>query len=150
MLRLWLWVRTDSRGHGRGRSVEDDAPVSESRLYIAGPISADPSRTVEEKLRLFGHAAEELREASYVVVSPVWIEPSCEGDCLATTKHPERVGEGRHSWECYMKADLRAMLSCNGIAVLPGWLYSPGARLEVNTGIAVGMDVKPVGEWVRR
>lgn len=35
-----------------------------------------------------------------------------------------------------------------GIATLPGWEDSPGARLEAQVAKAIGLPVKTVAEWV--
>lgn len=121
------------------------------RLYIAGPISADPSRTVAEKVASFRDVSGWLMDKGYETVPAIDVPPECglsREECTALTERPGRVGQGDHSWECYMKYDLRAMLLCDGVALLPKWLLSPGARIEVNTAIAVGLPVQGATEWL--
>ena len=46
-----------------------------------------------------------------------------------------------HTWECYLRHDLVAMLACDAVAMLDGWETSHGARLEHATAVACGMAV---------
>jgi hypothetical protein len=48
---------------------------------------------------------------------------------------------GTRSWVDYMRRDLRALMACNAIAVLPGWQASQGAALEVYVARALGLRV---------
>ena len=43
------------------------------------------------------------------------------------------------TWAEYMRTDLRAMLDCEMIALLPGWEQSRGARREVSIADELGM-----------
>ena len=52
------------------------------------------------------------------------------------------------SWTDYLRFDLRAMLDCEGVAILPGWVDSPGAWLEVSVARSLDMPVKSVQEWL--
>lgn len=124
-----------------------------ARLYIAGPISADPSRTLEDKLAAFDIATADLSAAGFEAVPATGVEPGCglaPEVCVARQKHVSAAqGGGRHSWECYMKADLRELLTCDGVALLRGWEMSPGARIEFITATSVGIETRPVDEWVK-
>jgi len=42
-------------------------------------------------------------------------------------------------WADYMRVDIRALLDCEGILVLPGWEGSRGACLEVMIARELGM-----------
>lgn len=73
----------------------------------------------------FAAEAARLRAMGFEVVNPAEIVP--EG--------------GGTDWERYMRADLRAMLTCDTVALLPGWERSRGAHLEVHVAHRVGIDV---------
>lgn len=128
------------------------APSTLDRIYVAGPISGDPSRTFEEKAAAFERAAALLDEHGYVGVPATYVDPSCglsPAECVASQRH-EMVsqGQGKHSWECYMRSDLRALLSCDGVALLPAWELSPGARVEFNTAVSVNLPARPLDWWL--
>jgi hypothetical protein len=44
-------------------------------------------------------------------------------------------------WEEYMRNSLKHLMDCEGIALLPNWEDSKGARLEHTIAVALGMDV---------
>ena len=103
-------------------------------LYVSGPMSGRP----EHNFPAFAEAARRLREARYPVVSPHEIT-------LADGEVP-----GSRPWEDYLREDLIEMLRlARGVAVLPGWEGSRGAALEVYVAQQLGMEVRPVEEWVR-
>jgi hypothetical protein len=43
------------------------------------------------------------------------------------------------TWEQYLRRDIRVLLDCDGIALLPGWERSRGAQLEAHIAHALGM-----------
>ena len=47
----------------------------------------------------------------------------------------------------HLREDLRAMLDCDGVATLPGWEFSTGARNEVNVAGLLRMPVRPLELW---
>lgn len=51
-------------------------------------------------------------------------------------------------WHQYMRRDLSMLSACNGIALLPGWERSRGARLEVAWADALQMPVRAVEDWI--
>ena len=48
----------------------------------------------------------------------------------------------------HMRADIKAMMDCDGLAILPGWQNSRGANAEINLAHALGMDVHGVIVWL--
>lgn len=101
------------------------------KVYVAGPISACPEVPLEEKIQRFHDAEAKLIEQGYEVCNPLTVEiDTCPGGCNPEG-HIGQEGVPTHSWACFMRHDLRALLDCDAYAVLPGWAESKGARLEV-------------------
>ncbi len=48
----------------------------------------------------------------------------------------------------YLRAGLAQLLRCDGVATLEGWWNSGGARWEVQTAGILGLEVRPVSEWL--
>lgn len=101
------------------------------KIYIAGPMTGVP----EFNFPAFADAAEALRHAGYKAVSP---------------------HEGVHNrdltkpWDYYMREDIKLLMNCEGVALLPGWGKSKGARLENYIAKKLGMQVAPLKEWISR
>jgi len=91
------------------------------RLYLAGPMTSYP----EFNYPAFNDAAARLREAGHDVVNPA------END----------NGESGKEWSYYMRLDMHHVLSVEGVAVLPGWEDSRGARLEVVVAVSLGLPI---------
>ena len=106
-------------------------PTHVMDLYVAGPMSGMP----ESNYPAFNEAAQRLRDVGYNVVNPA--EVSLERE------------EGVHYVD-FLREDLVQMLTCRGIAVLPDWWKSTGARNEVNVGGLLKMPVRTVAEWLER
>lgn len=97
------------------------------RLYLAGPIAGCP----DWNRPVFAHAAARLRVAGYDVVNPT-----------------ELIDDPALPSEHHMRRDIKALMDCDAVAVLPGWNDSRGARLEVDIALALGMRVLRVDGWV--
>ena len=101
-----------------------------ARIYIAGPMSGLP----DYNYPAFHAATWHLRGLGYHVESP---------------HEPGQVdGWG---WADYMRRGLQQMLTCDVIALLPGWHASRGAMLELRLAeelrmrvILLGADGRPV------
>lgn len=98
------------------------------RLYIAGPMTGLP----EFNVPAFKAAAVALDDAGHVAVNPAEVTP--QADDLA--------------WADYMRSDITALLTCDGVATLPNWWLSRGARLEVHIAASLDIPVRPVPEWM--
>lgn len=88
------------------------------RLYIAGPMTGVP----EKNFPAFASAAKWLRARGHDVVSPA-----------------ELTLEDGHPWAYYMRRDIAALVTCDGIALLPGAAESKGARLELHIALELGL-----------
>lgn len=107
-------------------------------LYVSGPMSGIP----EFNYPAFEEATQQLRAAGYTVVSPHELDGDAGVDLGQPFTHEDRIAA--------MKRDAIAVLDADGIAVLPGWANSTGALAELALGWAVGVQARPVGEWLER
>jgi hypothetical protein len=96
-------------------------------LYIAGPMTGLP----EFNYPAFFWAAGRLAESGIDTINPARAEG--REDCT--------------SWVDYMRASLRDLADCDGVATLQGWGDSRGAALEVHIARSLDLPIKPVGEW---
>lgn len=90
------------------------------RIYLSGPMTGRP----EFNFPAFHAAADVLRSKGLSVTNPAEIKP-----------------EGEPSWSACMRADIKAMLDCCTVALLPGWEDSKGANIEARLAIQLGMRV---------
>lgn len=101
--------------------------MKQYRLYIAGPMTG-----IEDfNFAAFRAAEKILTEAGYLVTNPA------------------DNGQGDHEWKWYVRMGIQQLLTCDGVAVLPGWSGSMGAQLEVHIAQRLDMPVDTVPEWVR-
>jgi hypothetical protein len=52
-------------------------------------------------------------------------------------------------WFQAMREAIALMLRCDGIALLPDWRQSRGAKIEVRLARELGMDVRLLDGWIR-
>lgn len=110
-------------------ATEDDQPLGESpelpfphrrTVYISGPMTGLPGLNFDA----FHAKAAELRAEGVAVLNPV------------TNGVPYYA-----SRETHMRADLRMLLDCNEIHMLPGWQQSQGALIEYAVAKELGMTI---------
>lgn len=104
-----------------------------SALYIAGPMTGLP----EFNYPAFNATSVDLAAAGYDVLNPVDIE---KGN--PTPGSPQ-------AWEWYMHRAHAMVVQADGIALLPGWHGSRGARREVQIALAMDLPIDTVGGWLR-
>ncbi|WIF69705.1 DUF4406 domain-containing protein [Metapseudomonas otitidis] len=89
------------------------------RIYLSGPMTGLP----DENRPAFNAEAARLRALGYEVVNPAELnEPD----------DPRAV--------C-MRRDIQALMTCDAVAMLPGWTSSHGATLEHACAVQCGMEV---------
>jgi hypothetical protein len=86
-------------------------------VYISGPITGKP----DLNRPAFAKAAASLTASGYLVVNPF------------------DVCQNPGSWEEAMRADIKALMDCTHIALLPDWNRSRGARIEAELAAHLGM-----------
>jgi hypothetical protein len=95
--------------------------MTQIKIYISGKITG---LEFEKAFYLFYKAEKLLQSQGYSVVNPM--------------KLPH---EHDKSWESYMKEDLKAMLDCDSIYLLPNYNDSKGALIEKELAELLGLDV---------
>ena len=96
-----------------------------TRIYISGPMTGLP----DLNFPAFHAEAARLRALGYEVVNPAEINPD------PTT----------HRHDC-LKRDIAALLTCDEIAVMGGWMNSLGSMLEVRIANSVGIKFRHTWE----
>lgn len=90
------------------------------RTYIAGPMTG----LKDLNFPAFHAEAARLRALGHEVVNPAEINVD-----------PEK------GWVECMRADIRELVTCEAIQMLPGWEHSRGARLEHHIATALGLEI---------
>jgi hypothetical protein len=90
------------------------------RIYLAGPMTGLP----EHNFPAFHAEAARLRGLGYHVENPA----------------EHGVIDG-FEWADYLRLDLQKLLTCEAIALLPGWVDSRGALLERHVAFQLGMPI---------
>lgn len=89
------------------------------RIYLSGPMTGLP----DENRPAFHAEAARLRKLGYQVENPAELNPP---------------GTPRH---ICMRVDIQALLGCDTLALLPGWIDSSGALLERANAVQFGFQV---------
>lgn len=101
--------------------------MSIRRIYVAGPMTGLPHLNFPA----FRQAAAKLRAMGLYAVNPAEINPDTGS-----------------TWVDCMRADIAQLVTCHGMALLPGWEKSPGATLEHHIASALKLEIRPIEEWV--
>ena len=92
-------------------------------VYLSGGMSGIP----DWNFPLFDKFAQDLREKGYRVVNPA-----------------DFGAKDRHTWRDCLCRDLGMLAHVDIVATLPNWHTSKGARLEVETAEALGIEIVTV------
>lgn len=90
------------------------------RIYVAGPMAGMP----ELNFPAFNEAARTLRSFGLEVVNPAELNVGIEGN-----------------WAACMRNDVRELVTCDTLALLPGWERSRGAQVENRLARDLGLRV---------
>lgn len=96
-------------------------------LYLCGPMTGLP----EWNYPAFEAAAKRLNEAGYGVFNPV------HNGLPASAP-----------WAEHLRRDIGALVTCTGVATLPGTDNSRGAQLELRVATDLEMPVASVEVWL--
>ena len=98
------------------------------KVYLAGAMSGLP----EFNYPAFNAEAARIRALGYDVENPAENTPPPCG-----------------TWQGWMRISLRQMLTCDTVAMLPGWGKSKGALIEYNLAKSLGMEIWDANEITR-
>jgi group I intron endonuclease len=90
------------------------------RIYIAGPMTGH----IELNFPAFHAAAARIREAGHVAINPAEINP-----------------DASMSWKECMRSDIAALVTCDAIYLLPGYMNSKGACLELTIAKRLELEI---------
>jgi hypothetical protein len=94
------------------------------KVYIAGPISGMP----DYNRQAFADMADKLRRSGFDAVNP---HETCSGIVADNDKD---------LWAKCMKADIKQLMDCDYIMLLPGWNKSKGCRIEIALCKELGIE----------
>lgn len=100
---------------------------NKKQLYLSGPMSGIP----DHNFHAFHAAAAALRAAGYDVVNPAEVNANNPGD-----------------WSACMRADIKALCDCDGLALMPGWENSRGAHLELHIAHRIDIEINGLASWL--
>lgn len=117
------------------------------RLYLAGPMTGYP----DLNFPAFHAAAKSLRAAGYEVVNPAELTAHGLFAVLSAKLQRRWAGWLRCSnWRQCMVIDIRELVLCDGIALLPAWEHSKGASLEYRIARGLDMQAERVEGWLNK
>ncbi len=90
------------------------------KIYVAGPMTGHK----DLNFPAFHAAASALRAAGWEVVNPAEVNP-----------------DHTMAWADCMRRDITALVGCDAIVLLDGWMSSKGARLERHIAVELDMAV---------
>jgi len=100
------------------------------KIYLAGPMTGHPEFNFPE----FDRVAGILSAAGYEVLNPAQMDRDVGFDPTSTVVSKEFLRDA-------LRRDLSAICECDGIAMLPGWEKSGGARVEWALACHLGLKV---------
>jgi hypothetical protein len=99
------------------------------KIYVAGPMTGLPGKN----LAAFDAADRALSALGYVVINPA--------------RH-DRTHPGAE-WRKYMRLAILDVMTAQGVALLPGWESSRGAKLEWRIADALGIPAFRLERWLQ-
>lgn len=104
------------------------------QIYVAGPMRGYPHWNFDA----FANATWHLRGRYRItVIDPSEMDMMQGFDPFVVTEEEFT----RQDWHAAMRRDFRRILECDGIALLPGWEKSEGAKAELFVARTIGIEV---------
>lgn len=98
------------------------------KVYIAGPMTG----YARFNYPAFHAAQVRLEEIGHEPISPAVHD----------------LGGPSQEWDFYMRHAIGLLIKADAVALLPGWQESDGAALESHIAGTLGMDVRPLEDWL--
>lgn len=98
------------------------------KIYISGKISGLPIEQAELNFRRI----EQYLSDEYEVVNPMTLT---EHAAIIACKDLSDI----EKWRLHMKADIKAMMECDGVFLMENYTDSNGAIIEAELAIKLGM-----------
>ena len=95
------------------------------KIYLSGPMSGLP----DFNHPAFNRAAKVLRMLGHQVVNPA--EKAINAEGLSETE----------VWQAFMRIDIKQLVDCEALVMLPGWAESKGATLERSIAQALSIEI---------
>ncbi len=108
-----------------------------ARLYISGPVTGRP----DDNHEVFEDARKRLNAAGFTSFDPHKLVPHDD-------PHDEAMRGCIHELTAPLWGDGETTGYYDGLALLPGWEQSEGAKLEKAVAEACGIPCKTVDEWL--
>lgn len=105
-----------------------------TRLYLAGGMTGYP----DLNFPLFHSEAARLRALGYDIVNPAEINGGADELVACASMSDQQLAA---HWQKCMRKDITVLMTCDGIAMLPGWERSRGAKIEHGVAAALGFEV---------
>lgn len=109
------------------------------KKYVSGKIAG---LTEEEYRDAFGRGAALVMSMGDTPVNPLEVVACDDNSCSDSPLPRMENGELQHTWACYLKHDIIAMLDCEGIVMLPNWTTSRGGKFEKYVAEQCGLQVE--------
>ena len=101
-------------------------------IYLSGAMTKEPHHR-----QIFEFYEDLFEEAGYEVLNPVWIS-----DYLIEENGLNPKEAWSPTWRnFFLREDVRAMLECDKVVMLPNWKKSEGAKLEHKIAKLMGMEI---------
>lgn len=111
-------------------------PKEPIKVYISGQITG---LTEDEFHQNFEEAQLLLQGHGFYTVNPLEVVPECKLDCGSESIFDD--GRYQHTWQCYMKYDIKELLDCDALFAMDNATQSRGARLELEIARNLGLPI---------
>lgn len=106
--------------------------MEEKVIYISGPMTGEPNYR-----NIFKKHEDALVSLGNKVFNPVYLS-----DYLIASHHiDEKTAWTEEMRGFFLKEDIKALLQCDSIYMIPGWEFSRGATFEKEVAEKCGMKV---------
>jgi hypothetical protein len=114
-----------------------DASIAVGPVYLAGPITPTPERTLEQHIDQAVRALRYLTARRVAAVCPQLTALRPELHALPGVEAPA----GAPTYEDWMEVDFVLLKACRAVFALPGWDRSAGVRRELLVAGAAGIPI---------